>query len=246
MTAASDSGGWLQKVNRRAIGRVEFRHVIMTIGSRFLGRRLSLRTLRLIEGDTAYSLFCVIEPFGFRNINYVSREERGRGQSLAVKLFLPYVRGTLKDIAPERLFEGLLGSQFCYDDFRVWFPEDCYRTELLDRAQDLVILRCTPVPAAPGVAARSAVTLFLRPVDAFVVGIDFHSPVDGKKLRELRIPEHAVIDAVTLPRQMVMRDVASGDTTTVELVSAWYDREIDARIFDPSSRSRTRDYLLGL
>lgn len=246
MTPETEPRAWLREINRRPIGRVEFREVTMRIGSRLIGRKLTLRTLRLVEGDTATSLFCVTEPFGFRNINYVAREELGRGASLAVQLYLPYVRGTLKELEPERLFEGMLGSQLCYDDFRVWFPEDCYRAESLDRDGAVMALRCTPVRAAQSARPRQAMTLFLHPDHAFVLGADYASPVDGKKTRELRIPEYTVIDSVTLPQQIVMRDAASGDATTIELVRAWYDRDIDPGIFDPSARGRTRDYLLSL
>lgn len=236
------AGGWVRRANGRPRGATEFREVTMEIGRG--GRRLRLRTVRQTEGELARKVFCVMEPWMMRNINYVAAEHRGRVEPFPIQLYLPYVLGTLRDIPRERRGEGLLGSGFCYDDFREWLPEEGHGYELLEAGGSVRLSgRCEGGPALAR-AGRSPFDVWIDAESAFVRGIDYHGA--GGVAREFRVEETAEVDGVLVPARMSMHETAGGHLTTIDLERGWIGRPVDPRLWDPEFRKQTRDYLSTL
>jgi hypothetical protein len=233
------AGAWLRLANHRPVGRVEFREVTIEIGSGAFARVLVVRTLREQDGDKARSLFCVIRPLPFSNVNYVATETRGRPGFDSVQLYLPYLTGTLRDVAAEKHREGFLGSDFTYRDLRVWLPEERCRYQVVESAAGQVRL------CGAGEGFDGPIDLELDPGDGFVSCI-LHRETGGAVVREYRAAGKQLVDGVAIPAVMTMVDHRRKHVTTIRLQRAWYDRAIDPAVFDAAFRSRTREYLLTL
>lgn len=241
MTAES----WIRAANTRPIGRVEMRDVVLDIGAPG-GRRLRLRTLREVDGDVARTLFCVLEPRPFRNLNYVAVEERGRLEPFRITLYLPFALGTLRELPPERRREGHLGSDFAYEDLRTWLYEEGHEYELRHEGDDVHIRgRCVDRQQLVR-HGNAPFEVIVDAESAFVRGIDYLSPGGARTVRSYRADDITRIDGVLIPRRMTMTDHVQRHSTTIELQSAWYDRPIESGIFEPAFRKRSFDYLRAL
>jgi hypothetical protein len=241
--AAPDAVVWVRRANDRPRGATEFREVTLEIGE---GRMLRLRTLRQTEGDVARVVFCVMAPSLMENINYTATEHRGRIEPFAIQLYLPYVEGTLLDVPPARRGEGLLGSDFCYDDFREWLPEadHVYSSALGEGGRVRVTgRRVDGPPLSPAGGGRFDV--WIDRETAFVSGIDYRGGGDAL-VREFRVDETAEVDGVVVPARMSMHDRPARHRTVVRLERAWIGRGVDPAVWAPEFRPRTRDYLATL
>ena len=237
----------IRKANSRPIGRIEFRQVVMEIGAGRRSRRLYMRTLRESNHCVARSLFCVMEPRTLSNINYTAIEQRGCIVPFEIQLYLPYVLGTLRKLPSERRKQALLGSNFGYDDLRVWLYETGHRYELLETVGSLLRVRgqCT-VGSHLVRHGPNPFEVWLSDDSYFVQGIDFLSADGSEVVRRYRADEAIEFDGILVPTRMTMTDSVSKDRTTIILERCWHDRPIDEKIFEPSFRKRTRDYLAAL
>lgn len=243
-TATVDAKEWVTRANARHIGLAEFRQVAMRIGDGAFSRTLELRTLRLLQDDVARSVFCIIEPAPLANISYCVREQRGRLDPFEIDLYLPYVRGTRRRLAPSRRRETFLGGDFAYDDMRVWLYEEGHEYELL-ASGDSIVLRGRCTNGAERVrSAGNAFLVYLDPADHFIRQIDYLDP-DGKHaVRRFAVQSSLVIEGIRLPARMTMEDLARGHRTSIELQRAWYRTGFDEAFLDEPRR--LRDRLLAL
>lgn len=247
MTAEQSGTEWIQRANARPIGQIEFRQVAMEIGSKRGSRLLQIRTLRESDGVIARTVFCVMQPWALSNINYVVTEHLGRVEPFSIQLYLPYVLGTLRDLPSDRRREGYLGSDFSYDDLRTWLYEEGHRYQDMGVNGSMTLVRGVCVDRAHLVRHGVApFDVWLDRENNFVRGVDFWSSDGSTVVRQYRADEVTVIDGIAIAKRMAMVDRARNHTTTIRLERAWYDRPIDANVFDASFRSQTRDYLATL
>jgi hypothetical protein len=82
--------------------------------------------------------------------------------------------------------------------------------------------------------------------DSFIRGIDYWSADETAVVREYRAEEVTIIDGIAIAGLMSMIDQARNHSTLIRLEDAWFDRPIEARVFEPSFRKHTRDYLASL
>jgi hypothetical protein len=244
MDAAGAGAGWVRRANARPIGRTEFRQVTIEIGE---GRRLGVRTLRCSDDRVARSLFCVMEPWALSNLNYVVTEHRGRIEPFSIQLYLPYVRGTLRDVPSGRRREAHLGSDFSYDDLRTWLYEEGHRYELGGSDGQLVRVRGVCLDRTHLVRHGAApFDVLLDTTTAFVRGIDYLSSGGSGVVREYRADALTVVDGIAIAGRMTMNDSSARHRTTIHLEAAWFDRPVESGVFDSDFRRHTRDYLASL
>jgi hypothetical protein len=239
MDHSNGVSSWIRRANERPIGHVEFREVIIEIGSGRGARVLAVRTLRQKDGTKVRSLFCVMRPQRFSNVNYVTTETRGRPGFDSVQLYLPYLTGILRDVPAEKHREGFLGCDFTYRDLRVWLPEEGCRYTLAEPAGGQVRLHGT------GEGFDGPIDLELDPEDGFVSGI-VHRDAVGTAVRGYRAAGKQLIDGVAIPATMTMVEYRRRHVTTIRLQRAWYDRPIEPAVFDAAFRKRTQEYLATL
>ena len=236
---------WVLRANLRNRGTTEFRHVRMKIGDNH-PKNLEIRTLRQIQGNTATSLFCITAPFALQNINYVVCERRGATEHFSIQLFLPYVSGTLREIPSSRRAEGHLGSDFSYEDLKVWLYEEDHAFEKPEERPEGIYLRGRCFQRHNLVGHRNgSLALWLDPATAFVKGIDYFSE-HNELIREFRAEDITNVENVLIPTRMKVRNVSKKHSTSIELVRAWYDKPIDPEVFEPAFRRRTQEYLCTL
>lgn len=237
---------WIQRANRRDIRATELRHVRMVIGGR-KPRELEIASLRQTEGEISRTLFCVLRPWQFANTNYVMTEHRGRIEPFRLQLYLPFVRGTLRELPSERRCDSLLGSDFAYDDMRTWLYEEGHEIGEPRFSGGRIAVRCRCVEGTDLVRHGAApFDVWLRPEDAFVCGIDFYDSQGGRPVRQYRAEDVTVVDGVAIPQRMTMGDRLRGHSTRLELLRAWYGRPVPPEVFDAPFRRRTLDYLKTL
>ncbi len=236
---------WVRRANLRDRGTTEFREVRVAIGER-RPRVLKIRTLRAIEGGLARSLFCIMQPFPLRNINYVLVERRGAIEPFSIQLFLPYVAGTLTEIPSDRRKEGHLGSDFSYEDLKVWLYEEGHTYEEPEEIESELCLRGRCVQRCDLVGYRSnCFVLKLDPETAFVKGIDYFAG-DNELARQFRAEGVTVIENVLTPTRMTITDRLRNHVTTIELLLAWYNKPVPSTVFEPAFRRRSYEYLSAL
>ncbi len=241
------SSEWIQRANARQIGRTEFRHVAMEIGSGRGSRTLQIRTLRQVDGIVSRTVFCVMEPRPLANINYVATEHRGRIEPFSIQLYLPFVLGTLRDLPSDRRREGQLGSDFSYDDLRTWLYEEGHQYASVEVSSPLVCVRGVCVDRAHKVRhSNFPFDVWLDPKTAFIRGIDYLSADATVVLRKYRADMVTDVNGILIPGQMTMFDRQRNHATTIRLERAWYDQPIDTAVFDAPFRKNTRDYLATL
>ena len=243
-SSAASGSEWIQRANARSIGQVEFRQVTMEIGTGRRARVLKIRILRESDGLVAKTVFCVMAPIAFGNINYVVTEHRGKIEPFIIQLYLPYALGSLRNLPTNRRREGHLGSDFAYDDFRTWLYEVGHQYRSCEVTGRLAKVRGTCVEGYDLVRhGTSPFDVWLDPGSAFVRGIDYWSPDGSEIVREYRAEDVTVVNGFEIAGRMTMLDRARNHLTTIRLERAWYNRPIDVSVFDSVFRKRTRNYL---
>jgi len=245
--SAAEGLEWVKRANSRPIGETEFRLVTMQIGTGPKSRSLRICTLRRTRGDRAQTVFCVMEPWPLSNVNYVVAEHKGQIEPFVIELYLPYVLGTLRTLPSARRKESLLGSDFSYDDMRTWLYEAGHLYEDPVLTDSMVRVRGRCVEGTHLVRHGTApFEIWLDPRDATVRGINYLSP-DGRSIvRRYHAGEFQTIDGIAIPGRMIMWDEVRGHSTTIQLERAWFNREIDPSVFEPTFRRHTKEYLATL
>lgn len=242
------SGGELvRRLNRRPVGRTEFRRVCLEIGESPRLRRLEVATLRQRRGDVARTLTCLMKPRVLRNVNYVATERRGRMRPFRIELYLPFAGGTLRTVDTERRKEGLLGSDFAYEDLKLWLYEEGHEYGEPQLKGDLLTVcgRCVSGQNLVRYGARPF-RILADPETGFVRGIDYLTAGGDEVVRRYRADRTREISGVLIAGRMRMEDRDRERTSTITLKRCWYDREIDDELFESDARSDSWAYLSEL
>ena len=112
----------IESVNSREIGSPGLRRVKIEL----LEQGISTRVLQVInvwkrDGQSVKTLFALELPTGLRGISYLM-EENLPDQELLVSMFLPAGKRQVLQLTPATTHEGLLGSDFSYDEMRWTLP----------------------------------------------------------------------------------------------------------------------------
>jgi hypothetical protein len=247
--AGGSGHGWVRRANDRWIGSTQLRRVELDIGSGTTCRTMEVITLRHAQDGVGRTVTCVVSPTEFRNVNYVMTEWRGRIDPCDIKLYLPYgdSGGTLLDLPPERRTEGLLGSDFAYDDLRIWLFEESheYTRKRVKKGRVVLEGRCVEAPSRVRHGSRPFLVTLDR-TTCFVSAVDYLTSDGSQVTRSYRADDARVVDGVGIAGRMTMVDHVTGHQTAIRLQAAWHNRAIDGRIFEPDSRPDTCRYLESL
>lgn len=117
--------------NNRDLGQPGWRRVEIKFEQGDQGRR-EFRVVNLwseLDGELR-TLFLVESPYGLRGTSYMMRE-RVATTDLQVQLYIPAGERVVHELAPRVLCEGLLGSDFTYQDLRWTLPTQGVRYVLI-------------------------------------------------------------------------------------------------------------------
>ena len=162
-----------------------------------------VRTLFLLEG-----------PEGLKGTSYLLRESRDQGQAMRVNLFLPAGERRVLDVAADDFDDGLLGSDFTYNDVRMLLPVRGHSYRVAGRARLLGepawVLESEPSAGPSGGETPWALARFYLASDfQFLLGADFYGPAEGlgaerTLIRRLRVESFKQENGVRTATRMVM------------------------------------------
>lgn len=249
LTAPSDL---LQQVNERPLGRTQIRHTRMTLTAPTGEPRVyEIVALRSGSGSGVRSAFLIRSPESLRGTAFLMQETRPpRLDPGRVWIFLPAGERRVLEVEKDHLGEALLGSDFTFQDWRVWLPVEGMETSPFS----------TGTIACGGGACRSISVRPSSPDDArflgwlhavyeidsdrhVVVGARFDETGDGRPERRFESAGWHRVDGVWLPTWMAMERPGSKRSTTVELLWAAHDLDIPDQMLEPESLPRLGDLI---
>jgi hypothetical protein len=140
----------------------------------------SFTVVNLWESSAAEvsTLFYLEQPQGLGGTSYLLNENGGVGQEIKVYLFLPAGERRVLEVAPDNLDEGLLGSDFTYNDLRMRLPVKGYRYRLAGQSalQDRPAWVVEAEPSTPEAARATKwgrARFYLAREFPFLLGADY-------------------------------------------------------------------------
>jgi hypothetical protein len=163
-------------------------------------------------------LYFLEGPDGLKGSRYLQTED-DRGQ-LAVFLFLPTSQRVLQ-IAPEEFSEGLLGSDFSYDDMRFRLPAQVASASVASKTsldgREVYSLQHAAIGADSQTWRR--ITEYISVDKPFLLGRDYFTDADlkaGRPGKSMRVKQFRDIGSVRIAESMIMQ-VRDGNATTIDL-----------------------------
>jgi hypothetical protein len=201
--------------NSRNLGAPGRRRVLLElIGDGRVTRTFTVVNLWCEQGGEVRTLFLLEGPEGLKGTNYLLREERDEARPMRVNLFLPAGERRVLDVVADDFDEGLLGSDFTYDDVRMLLPVRGRGYRVAGRARLLGepawVLESEPSAAPSGGETPSALARFYLASDfQLLLGADFYGPAEGHGaeralIRRLRVEGFKKEDGVPTATRIVM------------------------------------------
>lgn len=166
------------------------------------------------QGGEVRTLFLLDAPEGLKGTNYLLRESRAQERAMRVNLFLPAGERRVLDVAEDDFDDGLLGSDFAYNDLRMLLPVRGQSYRVAGRARLLDkpawVLESEPSAGPSGGETHWALARFYLASDfQFLLGADFYGPAEGvgadrTLIRRLRVESFRQEDGVWTATRMVM------------------------------------------
>lgn len=230
----------LGRVNTRPLGQTEIRHARMTLvsGEKAVNHYEVVTARRMTAGN-ATTLFVLRSPKALSGTSFLLAETTPPGtDSCRTWFFLPAGERRVLEIPPSQLSDLILGSDFTYQDWRVWLP-----------LRDLRVLQSQKAACTAGPCYR----LLVEPRSAAaarnlgwdrarlevdqrtwsVSRIEYFRGSSKFPIRLFSALDFHSFRGVWTPRRMVMTTLPARDQTVIDLLGAWYDEDLGADLFDP-------------
>lgn len=185
------------------------------------------------------TLFLLEEPTGLKGTSYLLSEKMEASPSMQVNLFFPAGERRVLDVGPENFGEGLLGSDFSYDDMRMLLPVQDWQYALTGRAMlqgELVwVIDAKPINGAghPG-SSWSLVRIYLARNFQLLLGADFHSAADAAKaIKQMRVQSYRQDNSVWTATRMVMAGPQNRFSVLTLREAHFMVADFDAQLFSP-------------
>lgn len=156
------------------------------------------------------TFFLLEEPTGLKGTGYLLREKMDSLPSMQVNLFFPAGDRRVLGVGPENFGEGLLGSDFSYDDMRMLLPVKGWQYALTGRATlhgELVwVIDAKPNSTGHPDSSWSLVRIYLARNFQLLLGADFHSTTEGEAqpVKQMRVQSFKQDKSVWTATRMVM------------------------------------------
>lgn len=242
-----DPSGLVRAYNARNLGSPGLRGVTLElITEKRLTRSFTVYNFWKRERDGVRTLFLLKEPRGLGGTSYLLTENETAAPDMSVRLFLPAGLKRVLEIPPTNYEEGLLGSDFTYNDLRMQLPTRGYRHRLAGKS----VLRGQPVwvvEALPGPDAATTwrlVRFYLARDFDFLLGADYFGGAGGgagEPTKRMRVESYRQHDGVWTADRMVMYN-ANDRASVLSLKDAQFARaDLPARFFKPEEMPALAD-----
>lgn len=230
----------LRHLNGRPRGTTQYRRVrlsLLNAGS--LARSYVIRTLRTTGSGGSTTLFDLLEPEALRGTSFLLQEARpARVTGIRIWLRLPTGRSEPIEIEPSRARESLLGSDFAYQDWRLWWPAEDLRV----RGLGTTLRHGRPAwevearPVSRELADRlgwGVVRLSVDRETAVLVRAEYALGAGDPPRRVFEATDLFQVDGIWIPRRMEIREPDTDRCTIVELLEAWHGRPVSIERLAP-------------
>lgn len=170
--------------NARGLGSPGWRRVSLDLlNDSRVARSFVVVNLWERRADEVNTLFYLEQPAGLTGTSYLLSEKSrgGTEREIKVHIFLPAGERRVLEVAADNLDEGLLGSDFTYNDLRMKLPVQGYRYRLAGRSMlsnraAWVVEAEAAVPAAERVTKWTRARFYLAHDFPFLLGADYFEP----------------------------------------------------------------------
>lgn len=217
----TDVGAVVAGYNARNLGAPAWRRVSMELVTEgAVTRSFSIVNLWQQEGEEVRTLFLLESPKGLAGTNYLLRESVRDGSEMRVNLFLPAGERRVLEVAADNLNEGLLGSDFSYNDMRMLLPVGGVEYRLAGGSvllgEPTWVLDARPVTERSKQSYKWAVARFyLCRNIPFLMGADYYGPTGeaGGPFKRMRVQSFEQVEGVWTPTRMTTFGVGDRSTT---------------------------------
>lgn len=230
----------LGRVNARPLGQTEIRHARMTLvsGEKAVNHYEVVTARRMTAGNAA-TLFVLQSPKALSGTSFLLEESTPPGTDRCrTWLFLPAGERRVLEIPPAQLSDFILGSDFTYQDWRVWLPLRDLRVLQSQKAACStgpcyrLLVEPRSVAAARGLGwDRARIEVDERTWS--VSHIEYFRGSSKFPIRLFSALDLHSFRGVWTPQRMVMTTLPARDQTVIDLLGAWYDENLGADLFDP-------------
>lgn len=186
------------------------------------------------------TLFLLEEPAGLKGTSYLLQEKTVSSPEMQVHLFLPAGERRVLAVGQDNFDEGLLGSDFTYNDMRMLLPETGWRYRLTGqtRLAGETAWVVEAVPTSDQLSVWSLIRLYLARDFQLLLGADFHELVDRKTgqssvSKQMRVQSFKQKNGVWTATQMVMSSLQKRFSVLMLKEAEFSVPQSDPSLFSP-------------
>lgn len=241
-TEAANAAELVTNYNARDTGSPGWRRVSMELVTNgTLTREFTVVNIWRSEKEQVDTLFLLEEPGGLGGTNYLLQERSSGVPEMSVHLFLPAGERRVLEVDPSSFEQGLLGSDFSYNDVRMRLPVVglSYRLEGRSVLQNQPVWVLEAEPSSE-LSQRSYLwklaRFYLARNFQLVLGADYFSQppnaqTSSKVLKQMRVQSFEDRSGVLTPTKMFMTG-SDGRSTTLVLKDAQFRvANLDSSLF---------------
>ena len=193
-------------------------------------------------GNEKRMLFLLQEPDGLKGASYLLNENTQSSNEMQVHLFLPAGERKVLEVARGSFDEGLLGSDFTYNDMRMLMPLKnwTYRVTGKTRLVDVPAWVLDAVPSNTSNEGNewSKIRLYLASDFQLLLGADFFANDEGTTgevhlRKQMRVQEFKQDNGVWSATKMVMARSPQRFTLLTLKDARFSSASIDPKLFSP-------------
>lgn len=250
---ARDATDLIKKYNSRNFGSPGWRRVYLELlTGTDVTRTFTVTNLWKRDNEVVKTLFLLEEPKGFSGTNYLLTEKaEASAPNMQVHLFLPAGERRVLEVAPDNFEEGLLGSDFTYNDLRMQFPSQDFNYLVVGESvlgsEPVWVVEAKPSsPKAQQITSWVLARLYFAKRFDFLMGADYYASSINQKdepglNKQMRVESLEQIDGVWTATKMVMFGLEKR-ASILSLKEARFSlKELDSRILSPAQLPELAD-----
>jgi hypothetical protein len=242
----------IAQYNARNLGSPGWRRVTMELSTDgVVTRDFSIINLWQGDGGELRTLFLLESPKGLAGTGYLLQEGAGLTSGMTIHLFIPAGERRVLEVARNNFSEGLLGSDFSYQDMRMWTPIEGFDYQLAGQA--VLLNEAVWVVSAKPLTAQARQTCsclqaryYLARKFPFMLGVDyyeqtFQDEAGAVATKQMRVESLQQIEKVWTATRMTMFNSDSRATTLTLQEAHFALPDFEQNLFLPESLPKLGD-----
>ena len=245
----------VENYNARDIGSPGERHVLLELKSKnVVTRSFEVTNLWMQKKNEVKTLFFLKQPKNLRGTCYLLTEDYKKEIDMGVHLYLPSGKHRVLSIAPDNFDQGLLGSDFGYNDLKMQLPTQGYDFQTTGQTSingfRTWIIRVKPNSEKVEQAISwTYVDLYLTIEFPFLMQMDYYKKATSSSTaaatqlyKRMRVECLDKIDGVWTASKIIM-DVGNGQSSELSLENIEFNlKNIEPEMFSPESLPQMQEH----